>query len=97
MEADRPLGQDQLRHLHLSLTRPAGICRGSHALRDRVFELRICQLHRGFARHLRHRRNLMALVRAPINGLKRHFRYESAGSAFYEEPAMTPSTRAISP
>jgi peptidoglycan/LPS O-acetylase OafA/YrhL len=33
----------------------------------------------------------------PINGLKRHFGYESARSAPLEEPTMTPSTQAISP
>jgi peptidoglycan/LPS O-acetylase OafA/YrhL len=33
----------------------------------------------------------------PVNGLKRHFRYESAADGPPQEPVMTPSTQAISP
>ena len=37
------------------------------------------------------------LFERPVNGLKRHFRYESASSALPEEPAMKPAAEAIAP
>jgi peptidoglycan/LPS O-acetylase OafA/YrhL len=37
------------------------------------------------------------LFEKPINGLKRHFRYESATEVVPEEPALTPATQAVSP
>jgi peptidoglycan/LPS O-acetylase OafA/YrhL len=37
------------------------------------------------------------LFERPINGLKRHFRYESAADVLPEEPVVPRSTQAISP